>query len=284
MTVGPAEGKPAAPETSEEPHCPQCGSTVRPDWDWCHACGFDPDGLKAAGTPPRTDHGSSDEVWIEGEVTALPAPPSLAALPSPPPPRRPPLWDNPSGPGLLVAMLIVTLEIVMVFEAWASWQSFTYHMGRGGNSEVAESLLGAALLCFVLTLVMVYAFRRGNATRSLYLFTLVVAVVAILGGSAVIATRPHVLCEICVSGCGGSLDLFGPDLDGPSIYSTRQCSTEAPTSYGAVRSEAEFVNILINERRLHASATIAAGALTVLITSVLWLLDRRRAALGRSRT
>ena len=27
--------------------CPQCGVGVQPDWDWCHACGFDPNGKLA---------------------------------------------------------------------------------------------------------------------------------------------------------------------------------------------------------------------------------------------
>src|SRR6478752_7724528 len=26
--------------------CPECHSEVEPTWDWCHACGFDPDGLR----------------------------------------------------------------------------------------------------------------------------------------------------------------------------------------------------------------------------------------------
>jgi hypothetical protein len=31
--------------------CPQCGSEVQPDWDWCHACGWDPDAALPA-VPP----------------------------------------------------------------------------------------------------------------------------------------------------------------------------------------------------------------------------------------
>jgi hypothetical protein len=29
-----------------EPTCPTCATVVRPTWDWCLACGFDPEGLK----------------------------------------------------------------------------------------------------------------------------------------------------------------------------------------------------------------------------------------------
>jgi hypothetical protein len=31
---------------SEAPACPGCGSEVQPDWDWCHHCGYDPEGLR----------------------------------------------------------------------------------------------------------------------------------------------------------------------------------------------------------------------------------------------
>lgn len=33
---------------AEQPTCPECTTAVREDWDWCHNCGFDPDGLKPA--------------------------------------------------------------------------------------------------------------------------------------------------------------------------------------------------------------------------------------------
>jgi len=33
---------------TQEPACPQCGTPVQPTWDWCHACGFDPGGHRAA--------------------------------------------------------------------------------------------------------------------------------------------------------------------------------------------------------------------------------------------
>jgi hypothetical protein len=62
-----------------EPTCPECGTTVLPDWDWCQRCGFDPDGLRpaaAADAPP-------------------PAAPAPAALASSPPvaSAAPPLLD-----------------------------------------------------------------------------------------------------------------------------------------------------------------------------------------------
>jgi hypothetical protein len=46
---------------AQQPICPQCNTNVRPSWDWCMTCGFDPAGLKPAGwTPaePRADAGA----------------------------------------------------------------------------------------------------------------------------------------------------------------------------------------------------------------------------------
>src|SRR5579871_2868 len=31
------------------PKCPNCHAAVLPDWDWCQACGYDPDSLRPAG-------------------------------------------------------------------------------------------------------------------------------------------------------------------------------------------------------------------------------------------
>lgn len=42
---------------THEPRCPRCGTTVEPDWDWCHACDYDPAGKRserrAIDPPPR---------------------------------------------------------------------------------------------------------------------------------------------------------------------------------------------------------------------------------------
>lgn len=34
---------------AEVPRCPTCGAPVQTDWDWCHLCGYDPEGLKPVG-------------------------------------------------------------------------------------------------------------------------------------------------------------------------------------------------------------------------------------------
>ena len=30
------------------PVCPECATPVEVDWEWCHGCGFDPEGKLAA--------------------------------------------------------------------------------------------------------------------------------------------------------------------------------------------------------------------------------------------
>ena len=42
-----------------DPNCPRCTGPVRPDWDWCLNCGYDPEGLKPPG-------------WMPGSVPAEP--------------------------------------------------------------------------------------------------------------------------------------------------------------------------------------------------------------------
>ena len=64
---------------AQTPSCPRCGSEVQPTWDWCHACGFDPAGLKPAERP------------------AAPAPaPRAAPAAAPAPGAAPPTWVAPA--------------------------------------------------------------------------------------------------------------------------------------------------------------------------------------------
>ena len=37
---------------SHEPLCPDCSTPVQPTWDWCMACGYDPDHLMPTGWTP----------------------------------------------------------------------------------------------------------------------------------------------------------------------------------------------------------------------------------------
>lgn len=54
--------------------CPQCRADVDPTWDWCHACGFDPEGLRPDSLPVGAAAGTAS--------AGAPAPP--APLPAPP--------------------------------------------------------------------------------------------------------------------------------------------------------------------------------------------------------
>jgi hypothetical protein len=107
----------------EGPQCPKCGTAVQPDWDWCHACGFDPEGRRpvdpvptgatgATGAPPP---GSTPPPFTAPGV----APPNPSVGPAPawgaPPPGGPPgapVWTPAVAPakssnGTLRNLLIV---------------------------------------------------------------------------------------------------------------------------------------------------------------------------------
>jgi GNAT superfamily N-acetyltransferase len=107
--------------------CPQCGSEVQPDWDWCHACGWDPDAALPAVAPvahpevlkselvPR----AGDAVGPAGAAGAGPgqgptrvrsAPRSAGAGYVPKPDRTVPVVVG----GCVVALLVVVLAVVLV--------------------------------------------------------------------------------------------------------------------------------------------------------------------------
>jgi hypothetical protein len=50
--------------------CPECRAEVQADWDWCHACGWDPEGLRPSAAPP------------EGGSTRPPPPPRTSPAPA----------------------------------------------------------------------------------------------------------------------------------------------------------------------------------------------------------
>lgn len=70
------------------PVCPECGATIQPTWDWCHACGFDPEGLRPAGWTPTGPGG--------------PGSPDLGDLPRPPAPPPSSPSSSPSSPSSLL--------------------------------------------------------------------------------------------------------------------------------------------------------------------------------------
>ena len=101
---------------SDGPGCPQCGTTVEPHWDWCHACGFDPEGLM----PPELRAASR----VPSTVAAYGAPspaigPAPTAAPYPGPVGRPgaipppgPVWDMTPVPTKKKSNVLATLLIV----------------------------------------------------------------------------------------------------------------------------------------------------------------------------
>jgi hypothetical protein len=71
-----------------EPTCPTCATVVRPTWDWCLACGFDPEGLKpngwqpaAAPTPAMAGGGATTTPGTHSTFAARPVAPALVADP-----------------------------------------------------------------------------------------------------------------------------------------------------------------------------------------------------------
>lgn len=77
---------------SDLPLCPRCETPIQPDWDWCHACGYDPLGKRTDG------QGGDDRRAGASADTASEAP----AVPAPPPPAR--LSGGPEGPDGLGAI------------------------------------------------------------------------------------------------------------------------------------------------------------------------------------
>jgi len=71
--------------------CPECRAEVQADWDWCHACGWDPEGLR-----PR-------DAALAGGSTPTPPPPRGSTSAPPPPPTRP------TGPEPAVSCTTVAL-------------------------------------------------------------------------------------------------------------------------------------------------------------------------------
>jgi len=69
------------------PACPQCGAIVEAHWDWCHACGFDPEGLMPS------DLGSTIPAASGAVPRNLTAPPPTASAPT-----MTPRWDSDWNP------------------------------------------------------------------------------------------------------------------------------------------------------------------------------------------
>jgi hypothetical protein len=89
---------------TERPVCPQCGTPVEAHWEWCHSCGFDPEGKRAAAEsaagnqPPGTVVGSA---FPGADAGAAPSPAGYVPAPSdgPAPFAPPPVPPGLTSPG-----------------------------------------------------------------------------------------------------------------------------------------------------------------------------------------
>jgi hypothetical protein len=109
-----------------EPRCPQCGAVVLETWDWCHQCGFDPEGLRPTGStaappppappPPAPPSGPP---WSAGPPNwspspASPPPPSGTALPRPPGATPTPGGGRSTVPVVAMGAVAAVLVLVVV--------------------------------------------------------------------------------------------------------------------------------------------------------------------------
>ncbi len=236
---------------------------------------------RTIGTSPRME-GVTRCKWsgLGGDVVSDPDGVDYSSLPPPPAPRRP-LWNDPSSSRWRrLALWVVGLELLWFVFSWLAWRSLTFDSSGervwGWANYFFDSPTTAlpAVLCLVVTVIVVRAYRHRNATRSLYLFALIVAGVAILGGAALAATSPPTVCQYCVSGCDtNSLNMFGPDPDGPSHYAPRACDVQG---YLDLPSDHENATAWINRYSYFALGTVALGLSTALLTGALWFRDRQR--------
>jgi len=56
------------------PTCPECLADVLPSWDFCHACGYDPSGLRPTGWGEPDDAESDDASGVTTAAWVAPAP------------------------------------------------------------------------------------------------------------------------------------------------------------------------------------------------------------------
>jgi hypothetical protein len=80
------------------PTCPECGVGIQPSWDWCHGCGFDPEGLRPAGWRPDAAGAAATGPAAPGGGPAH-APPPRAGAPAPPGPFAAPGYPAPPAYG-----------------------------------------------------------------------------------------------------------------------------------------------------------------------------------------
>jgi hypothetical protein len=78
--------------TTAPPACPECGTPIEPHWDWCHGCGFDPDGLR----PNMWVPDPAAQARMQAPPPGVPAP--VMAAPGVDDSARPPFSPGGRGP------------------------------------------------------------------------------------------------------------------------------------------------------------------------------------------
>jgi len=100
------------------PACPDCGTEIQADWDWCYKCGFDPDNLRPDHVGPKPPDFGESEVESERVPVQAPVP---VHVPEPPPPDRPtdkgpqfspPPHDRPNAV-LIISCVLILLTLAL---------------------------------------------------------------------------------------------------------------------------------------------------------------------------
>jgi hypothetical protein len=92
---------------TNQPECPDCRTPVQPTWDWCMACGYDPEWLKPAGWKPGP--------VLVGSGAAAPPPGSpLAYAPAPAPVAARERMSYVGVIGLVAAIVIAVGGLILV--------------------------------------------------------------------------------------------------------------------------------------------------------------------------
>jgi|GEM_PF-1929467 len=103
------------------PRCPHCQTTVAPDWDWCHGCGFDPEGLRPAnwvaqpalvGAAAAT--GGSRPAALPGRPAVPEATPQFSADTPWQTPRNTAYQPSKRGPGVVTVIVAVVLGLALI--------------------------------------------------------------------------------------------------------------------------------------------------------------------------
>jgi hypothetical protein len=135
--------------TTPPPLCPECGTGIQPDWDWCHGCGFDPDHLRPVGWMPsgaamaqapgaaQAPAAEPRRVGTTPDLDRAPAagPPSGTAFPSVPKRR---------GVGGHIVQIVVVALVVVAAVGAVGYVVLHGSMNKKGPQATPEFAAGLA--------------------------------------------------------------------------------------------------------------------------------------------